>query len=106
MTERIGVSPAMTAASAGRESAAAAVWARKEVALLALLRPLTQLLRQPGENKRVCSPCGSSSLLPASACPLPAPGSLNGVHSVNSETTDVTNRIHNTAGVAGRIHRR
>ena len=100
------MSPAQTAASAGRESAVAAVWAKKEVVVLALLRPLTQLLRQPGENKRVCSPCGSSSLLPASACTLPALGSLNSVDSVNSETTDVTNRICNTAGVAGRIHRR
>ena len=34
--------------------------------VMAMLWLLLRLLRQPGEKKRVCSPCGSSSLRPAS----------------------------------------
>ena len=43
---------------------------------------LLWLLHQPEENKRVCSPYGSSRLLPASQLtPLPTLGSANSAHS-------------------------
>ena len=51
------------------------------------------LLCQPGENKRVCSSYGSSSLLPSSAHALPTLGSVN---SVNSKTVGIKSRISDT----------
>ena len=68
------MSAAMTAAPARRE---AVFW----------------LLCQPGENKRVCSSYGSSSLLPSSAHALPTLGSVN---SVNSKTVGIKSRISDT----------
>ena len=56
---------------------------------------LLQPLHQPGENKRVCSSCSSSSLRPASEltpCYLQLAPSMNSADSVNSETTGITHR--------------
>ena len=57
------------------------------------------VLHKPGENKRVCSSYGSSSLFPDSQLVPCLPWVQQAVHTVRySETIGITNRISHTIG--------